>query len=42
MVLFAEYERTRRKEVKKQAKDAAERQDILQRAQLEREVSTQR
>lgn len=37
MVLFAEYERTRRKEVKKQAKDAAERQDILMRAQLERE-----
>lgn len=37
LIIFAEYERTRRKEVAKQAKEAAERHAILDRAREERE-----
>jgi hypothetical protein len=40
LILFIEYDRTRRKEIKKQHKDAAERQAILDRARQEREVSS--
>jgi hypothetical protein len=40
LILFIEYDRTRRKEIKKQHKDAAERQAILDRARFEREVSS--
>jgi hypothetical protein len=39
LIIFLEYERTRRKEVLKQQKEAAERQGIIERARLEREVS---
>lgn len=37
LILFVEYDRTRRKEIKKQHKEAAERQAILDRARQERE-----
>ncbi|KAF8067202.1 hypothetical protein HT031_002249 [Scenedesmus sp. PABB004] len=37
LIIFAEYERTRRKEVAKQAKESAERHAILERAREERE-----
>lgn len=38
LIIFLEYDRTRRKEVQKQQKEAAERQGIIERARLEREV----
>lgn len=40
LIIFLEYERTRKKEIAKQQKDAAERQGIIERARLEREVRT--
>jgi hypothetical protein len=39
LIIFWEYDRTRRKEVKRQQKEAAERQGIIERARIEREVS---
>lgn len=38
LIIFLEYDRSRRKEVQKQQKEAAERQGIIERARLEREV----
>jgi hypothetical protein len=38
LIIFLEYDRTRRKEVQKQQKEAAERQGIIERAREEREV----
>jgi hypothetical protein len=40
LILFVEYGRTRQKEIKKQHKEAAERQAILDRARQEREVGS--
>lgn len=37
LIIFLEYDRTRRKEVQKQQKEAAERQGIIERARQERE-----
>lgn len=39
LIIFWEYERSRKKEIQKQQKEAAERQGIIERARLEREVS---
>eukprot|EP00879_Flechtneria_rotunda_P011126 GHRR01011623.1.p2 GENE.GHRR01011623.1~~GHRR01011623.1.p2 ORF type:complete len:129 (+),score=31.06 GHRR01011623.1:696-1082(+) len=38
LLIFLEYDRNRRKEIKKQHKEAAERQGIMERARHEREV----
>jgi hypothetical protein len=38
LIIFLEYDRSRRKEVQKQQKEAAERQGIIERAREEREV----
>jgi hypothetical protein len=38
LIIFFEYDRSRRKEIKKQHKEAAERHSIINRAKEEREV----
>lgn len=42
LLVFAEYDRNRKKEVKKQKREQAERQEIMQRAREEREVGSAR
>jgi hypothetical protein len=39
LLIFVEYDRNRKKEIKKQQQAAAERQEIMARARMEREVS---
>lgn len=40
LIIFFEYDRNRRKEIRKQHKEAAERQGIIERAREEREVGS--